>query len=505
MKRIWGVLAVFSLVIMLLFGQGAQEVSAKLPSMAKKAALKEGKTKRLKVKGKYIKTCRFTSTKKSVATVNAKGKITAKKAGKCKIKAVVLYKKNKKAKKYVKKTLCCHLTVKAKTVVKTDEEEPALYTAPDDFVKQGAEFSINLAKRSIGMAGEGENVLISPESVMSALALTLEGAAGDTKEQIRKNLCGLDVAEFHKRMSEYHSYLTASKNVKFHQANSIWMRNDGQLSVKDDYLQRINEYYGLSVFRSAFDAGTVKEINRWVDENTAHMIPNVISEIEPETVMYLMNALSFEGEWDKQYKGSGIKTGETFTNSQGKTERVTMLEGRETSYVEDENAVGFVKPYKGGRYAFVGLLPKSGKTPGEYINGLSGQAFLELLNTRSNQYVYTKMPEFSYDYSTSLVEPMKAMGITDLFDGSRADLSALASYQNGNLFVSDVIHKTHIDLDRNGTRAAAITVEEMKATSAAVPDNPKQVYLDRPFLYVIIDTNSHLPIFIGTVNSVASV
>lgn len=505
MKRILAKLIAATLVAGICGEAGAvmtQASSSVVPSMQKKLTLKEGKTKVLKVKGKYIKKCKFSSTKKKIATVGSKGKVTAKKAGTCKIKAVVRYAKKKAAKKYYKKTLSCTVTVQPEKQENT--YKPFNYPANTDFVKQNAEFSVNLAKQSMAKAIEdGENVLISPESVICALALLLDGANGETQAQICKNLCGdLDVESFRKILSEYNAHLMSSQDVKFHLANSIWARKDDRLSVNKDYLQRMKDFYDASVFTADFNAQTVKDINSWVDENTDHMIPTVIDSISDRAMMYLINALSFEGKWKKQYSDNDIKTGESFTNAKGKKETVTMLESKESSYVEDENAVGVVKSYSGNQYAFMGILPKSGTTLKEYLEGMTGEDLIRLYQTRTYHDVLTKIPEFSYDYSTSLVSAMESMGITDVFDSGKADLSSMAQWKDGNLYVGDVLHKTHIELDRNGTRAAAVTAIIMEATSAMPEDKPKQVYLDRPFLYVIINTESGLPIFIGAVNSV---
>ena len=508
-KKIVKMFSVILALIICVGNQGGWEVCAatsKTPAMQKKLTIKKGKKKTLKVKGKYIKSCKFSSTKKAVASVSKKGKVLAKKAGTCTIKAVVRYKKKPKAKKQFKKVLKCRVTVKPDGSENTEIKDPDLPALPDNFVKQNAEFSVNLAKESMSEAiQKGDNVLISPASVIHCLALVLGGANGKTQEQLKETLCGdADVTEFQKNLSEYSSYLKNSQSIKFHLANSIWIRQNDNLAVKEDYLQRMNEYYGTSVFKRVFDESTVKEINQWVDNNTAHMIPGIIEKISPNDMFYLINALSFEGQWQSVYRESDVHQGENFTNAKGENESVTMLHKTEYAYVEDEKATGIIKPYKGERYAFMGILPKSGVTLQEYVGGMTGAGLLNLYETRHYEEVKTEIPEFSYDYSASLVKPVKAMGITDLFDKEKADLSNLASVGQETLYVDDVIHKTHIELDRNGTRAGAVTAVKLKATSMAPSKNPKEVYFDRPFLYAVVDTNSGLPVFVGVVNSVTS-
>lgn len=178
-----------------------------------------------------------------------------------------------------------------------------------------------------------------------------------------------------------------------------------------------------------------------------------------------------------------------------------MLQSSEYEYVEDQRSTGVIKNYEGGKYAFMGILPKKGISLKEYMDSMTGESILKLYQTRSYQEVLTKIPEFSYDYSIGLAESFKKMGVEDLFDREKADLTGLARMKNQNLYVDEILHKTHMELDRNGTKAAAVTAVIMEAASAAPIEEPKQVYLDRPFLYVIIDTNSGLPVFIGAVNT----
>lgn len=479
----------------------AQTVDAKTPVMKKKIEITKGKSKTLKVTGKYIKSCRFKTTDSRVVRVNQKGKVTAKKVGKCKIKAWIKYRANKRSRKILKKTLVCAVTVKAVSPIQT--EEPSDFVASDSFVGQNAEFSVNLAKHAMGNAIEkGENALISPESVICALALVADGTEGETGKQLEKILMGdMDLTAFREQLSEYNKYLTASEDVKFHLANSIWIRDTDELTVKEDYLQKMKHYYDALVCRSGFDSQTVQEINNWVKENTQGMIPSLIDEIPVEAMMFLINALSFEGRWQRQYQDNQIKSGESFTSASGIKETATMLQSSEYEYVEDQRSTGVIKNYEGGKYAFMGILPKKGISLKEYMDSMTGESILKLYQTRSYQEVLTKIPEFSYDYSIGLAESFKKMGVEDLFDREKADLTGLARMKNQNLYVDEILHKTHMELDRNGTKAAAVTAVIMEAASAAPVEEPKQVYLDRPFLYVIIDTNSGLPVFIGAVNT----
>lgn len=516
MKKIVSTVMLFALSVSLVGGgmqKPAKAASSNKPSVKKKVEVKEGKTKTLNVKGKYIRSCRFRSGKKKIATVTRKGKVTGKKAGTCKIRITVKYKKKKNAKKIFTKILTCTVKVISGAPVPSEEpeepeepeelEDPAAPSVPDDFARQYADFSIKLVQNSMREAlDQGQNALLSPESVITALALVLDGTAGNTQEELRKNLCGdMDVETFRSRMSEYNNYLTDSRKVQFHLANSIWIRDDERLAVQENYLKRMKDFYNAGVYRSAFDSKTVEEINNWVSEQTDRMIPSILDRIPEEAMLYLINALCFEGRWSRQYEDVQVSPGQTFTNAKGNKETVTMLESKEHQYVEDGKAVGVIKNYEGNKYAFMGILPKDGVTVKEYLDGMTGEDFLKLYQGNSYHDVLTKIPEFSYDYSTVLKDSLQALGIQTVFDSRNADLTPMAVRADEPLFVSNVLHKTHIELDRYGTKAAAVTAVIVEAASAVPEDKPKEVYLDRPFVYAIVDTSSGLPVFIGVVNS----
>lgn len=176
-----------------------------------------------------------------------------------------------------------------------------------------------------------------------------------------------------------------------------------------------------------------------------------------------------------------------------------MLNGEEREYVGDDKATGFIKHYEDYRYAFMAILPNQEISVSDYLQQLDGEKLLSLYQNRKHNYkVHTKMPEFSYDYSTSLNDTLEKMGIRKAFT-READFSNMATT---DLHIDEVVHKTHIELDRNGTKAAAVTAVIME-TASAVTTKDVNVFLTRPFLYAIIDTETGIPVFMGAVNTVA--
>lgn len=356
-----------------------------------------------------------------------------------------------------------------------------------------ADFAVKLFQNS---AGE-ENALISPLSVLCALAMTANGAKGETLLQM-EGVFGLNISELNDYLHAYLEYLPSGDKYKVSVADSIWFRDDDKLTIEQSFLQTNADYYGASVYKAPFDDSTLKDINAWVSENTDGMIENILDKIPDAAVMYLINALAFDAEWETIYKETQVRDG-TFTKESGETRDVEMMYCSEHQYLDDGSATGFLKYYADRKYAFAALLPNEGVSVTDYVASLTGEGLMSTLQTAQDVEVKTSIPKFESEYSIEMSDILKAMGITDAFDLSKADFAALGQSADGNIFISRVLHKTYIAVDEKGTKAGAATVAEAAAGSAAPLDDPKTVYLDRPFVYMLIDCETNLPIFIGTV------
>ena len=353
-------------------------------------------------------------------------------------------------------------------------------------------------------ANEEGNVMISPESIVTALTMTENGAKGNTLNEMIKVFCpDLTLEEYNKAVAGFNNKLTSTEPRCFTMANSIWLRNAEELVINSDFLQTNVDYHNAEFFTADFDDQTLKDVNNWVNEKTNGMIPETLKELNPETQMLLINAAAFEAEWAAEYEEKQIKEGETFTNAKGEKETVTMLSSTESGYITLNGGEGFVKYYKGYDYAYVALLPGEGVSADEYLESLKGEDFIKAYNDRDyDTDVYVNMPEFKSDYDTSLVEPFKELGMKEAFTDN-ADFSGMLASGKKELKIGEIIHKTHIEVDRKGTKAAAVTVVEMDKCSAVMePTSPKFITLDRPFVYAIIETDTGLPVFLGTVDSI---
>lgn len=343
--------------------------------------------------------------------------------------------------------------------------------------------------------------LLSPLSVLYALGMTANGASGETLKQI-ENAAGMSLTELNDYLYTFRMSLPAnSKSARLSLADSLWLRD--VFRAEDDFLRACVNYYGAEVYRSAFDATLPADVNAWVEKHTDGMIDAILPEDAPSevTMLYLINAAAFDAKWETSYEKGSVRSG-TFHSADGAEQDAEFMWGEENIYLSGHGATGFLKPYAGGRYAFAALLPDEGVTLAEFLSGLNGTKLYDLINQHHYSKVETALPKFTGSTELELIPTLETMGITDLFDLSAADLRGLGSTANNTLYVSAVRHSTFIEVDESGTRAAAVTAVEAN-TNADEPGPEQKVVLDRPFLYMIVDTHACLPIFVGTVTTLA--
>ena len=359
------------------------------------------------------------------------------------------------------------------------------------------DFAVRLFKSSME---DGENTLISPLSVLVALSMTANGADNETLTQM-ETVLGMPIDQLNSWISSYVANLPEAEKYKLSLANSIWFTDDERFTVNQDFLQLNADYYSADIYRAAFDNATCKEINKWVEEKTDGMIKDILDEIPDSAVMYLINALAFDAEWQEIYYDYQVREG-TFTTETGEKRETDMMYSEENMYLEDEQAVGFIKYYKDCKYAFVALLPNEGVSISEYIASLDGEHLNDLLQNAKAAIVNASIPKFETEYDVEMSDVLSGMGMPDAFSGATADFSKLGHSDAGNLFISRVLHKTFISVDERGTKAGAATVVEVEDECAIIVEDPKQVFLDRPFVYMLIDCETNLPFFIGTMMDV---
>jgi len=347
--------------------------------------------------------------------------------------------------------------------------------------------------RSGGTEG---NVLVSPVSVAYALAMTANGAKGETLTQMEAVL-GMPVEMLNFAFHEYLNGLPEGEKNTLHLANSVWFTDKESFTVNGDFLQTNADYYGADIYQTTLDDSAKAAINGWVKENTHGMIPRILDQIPESAVMYLVNALAFEAEWRDIYEEHQVRRG-TFTTEDGEVQKTELMWSAENFYMEDENASGFLKFYDDREYAFVALLPNEGVSVEEYAASLTGERLHAMLAGAENAPVTAAIPKFETEYDCELSEVLAELGMPDAFDDGAADFSGLGTSTGGNIVISRVLHKTYMAVDEKGTKAGAATAVEMTEESAEEWLDPKKVILDRPFLYMIVDCEKWVPLFMGT-------
>lgn len=340
-------------------------------------------------------------------------------------------------------------------------------------------------------AKKGENIVLSPMSVIMLLGIAADAVSGQTRDEIIK-VIGDDIS--------YDNLMTILKEIQedseksrsLMSSNAVCVRDSISKTMTDGYEERLKKTFDGKLFSSA---DIVRDVNVWVKEKTKGMIEKVADDSMNQMMACLMNAIAFESEWMEEYEEDDIHE-DDFNNADGTVTEVQMLESSEDTYIENEFFTGFVKPYKDEKYAFMALLPKKKESSTFLLRALKQIDYTKMFHKASYKTVYVTMPEFKYDFGEDLTGLCKELGINTLFTPA-ADFSPMSSEW---LKVDAIIHKAHIEVDRHGTKAAAVTMAEFVCGCALDFDNIKTVRLDRPFVYAIMDTETGLPVFTGLYN-----
>lgn len=350
-----------------------------------------------------------------------------------------------------------------------------------------------------------ENTMVSPLSLDMALGLVSVGANGQTKEELSTYLGTDDYGKFAEGYMSYAETLNTeadSMDMGYHTsyeiANSIWLKDDRKLV--STYEEAAQEQFDAQVeavsFEKADVSATVEKINQWCNEKTHEMIPEIINEnsISEDAVAVLVNSLYFEAPWHEKW---GI-TMHDFTDFEGNVKEQEMLVDTVNFYYENDKATAFSKRYSNDMQ-FVGILPKE---TGEFsLADLNLESLMESKNTAYD--VNAIMPKLTFDTTAeNIVDILKAQGVETVFDKEQSDLSGMIEMTSDEItYISDIVQKTRLELDENGTKAAAVTAVMLDMVTCAMPEQKeiKEVYLDRPFAFMIYDERKEQIVFVGKV------
>lgn len=333
-----------------------------------------------------------------------------------------------------------------------------------------------------------ENICLSPLSAQLAMAMIANGAEGKTREEIYDALqLGEDANTRYRKLLDN----LENKYCEVKVANSIWIKE--RFDVKQEFINTNKEYLGALVERAEFNNETVKRINEWCKENTNGKIPSIIDSFNDSDRMILLNALYFNGKWDRPFKKEKT-TQQRFTTEKGEVVKVPMMMLRANkSYYKDNVLTMTIKRYESG-YSMLLVLPNEGVKCDEAAEHLAKDfdAYLKAMEIRD---LTLSLPKFKTNFSGSIKPILTDLGIKRAF-GSKAQFGGISDKA---LYISDIVQKTYINVDEKGTEAAAVTMGRAGALSMRPPKTEIMTF-DRPFIYAIINHNNDV-LFIGKVGN----
>ncbi|HER08142.1 MAG TPA: serpin family protein [Bacteroides sp.] len=377
------------------------------------------------------------------------------------------------------------------------EKEPnqvVLRKKSAELIQADREFTFELFREVLALSDE-ENIMVSPLSVSYALGMTFNGAAGATRDAFCDvlhfgELSNQEVNESYQDLMD--QLVRLDKQVKFSIANSIWYRLGFQ--VLDAFITANQTYFDAMVSELDFsDPQAVETINDWIEEKTNGKIRDMLDYIPGDAVMYLVNAIYFNAKWKYEFDPESTQEG-TFYREDGTTGRAAFMKvDGAFSYTENDDFSAVELPYGDSAFSMVVVLPAPGKDAGDLVAGMDLKQWDSRFETSFVQNIQVELPKFKYGFKKLLNEPLVNLGLGVAFSGG-ADFSGITP--GGGIYISRVIHQTFIDVQEEGTEAAAATIVEMRETSMP---QPAVFRADRPFLYLIKENSTGAILFIGKV------
>ncbi|XP_077522091.1 iris-like isoform X3 [Amblyomma americanum] len=359
-------------------------------------------------------------------------------------------------------------------------------------------FSIDLYKQLISESSRSGNVFYSPFSISAALSMALAGARNTTAKQLTEVL-HVNSDDIHKHFSSFFSQLSGfSPDVKLHVANRMYA--DRAFPVLDTYLSLLRDSYGATMESVDFQSNYEKvrqEVNAWVEKVTESKIKNLLPEgtLDASTVLILVNAIYFKGLWSSQFDPESTHRSHFHLDSKNKKEVEMMYQQSDykMSRSDDLEVTALEIPYRGGKTSMVVILPDSVEGLSKLEDSLTASNLSNLLkNFRNGSDIELYLPKFKLEQAIYLKETLKAMGIKDFFTAA-AELRGISDRRN--LVVSEVIHKAFVEVNEEGTEAAAATAVVMFDTLLMTT----RFVVDRPFMFLIRSLDPELVLFMGSV------
>ena len=358
------------------------------------------------------------------------------------------------------------------------------YAEPTSTPGSEIAYSMSFIRHVAANVDKNENIVISPYSAGVALSMLAEGAEGQTKEEFNKALndCLFKAED-----------LGGNDTVIVNSVNSLWV--DDNFSIRNRYLFLLDkDYDALATTLNFSDPSTVQAINNWCSEHTNGKIKDIIDRLGAGDVMVLANALYFNAPWLNPFD-SNLTTKADFNGSKGQTKVDMMSRKGYMNYAEFQGCQLVELPYEGGRYSMFVLLPAEGMDINEAVEYLSEDLYNEAMKALEPKEVLLRMPKAKIETSLLLNETLQSMGIKSAFT-SAADFKGIS--EMGPLVLDQVKQKCYVEISEKGTEAAAVTVAQIRLTSAR-PSSYVTMNVNRPYIFLIVDTQKSNVMFAGRV------
>lgn len=378
------------------------------------------------------------------------------------------------------------------------EPVPISLTADQaELVNSGNSFAIDIFRKVAENEAEGENLIISPLSLSVALSMTVNGANGETREAMltalrSAGISPLVINESYKKLVD--ALLSVDKRVLINIANSVWTEKG--FAAKKQFTDILMDYYDANSQQFDInDPGAPGKINNWIEDKTNGLISEMITSLDPNTVMLLVNAIYFKGQWNSQFEKSKT-VNEDFSTPSASVPVPMMKQTHEFKTFRGSNFILAEFPYGQGNYVMDVILPDEQDGINYIIRNLTGESFNNMTQNLHQHDVNLTFPRFKYGYKKQLNEILSDMGMAVAFIPGSADFSNISDL---DLYINKVLHQAFIETNEEGTEAAAATVVEIGLTMAPAP--PMVLKLDHPFMYIIRETSTNSIIFMGRVSN----
>ena len=362
-----------------------------------------------------------------------------------------------------------------------------------------SKFSFKLYNQIRKEQDADKNTFVSPASVMLALAMTSNGADGTTREAMARTLeiNGMGLEEVNLAFAGLKSALAPNDpKIQLRIANSLWARNG--IKLKPSFVARNKQHYAAELATLDFANPAAKDtINAWVSKNTEGKIQKIVDHINPDDILFLINAIYFKGQWQIAFRKEDTKP-DVFRLAGGQRKDLPMMsQSGSYLYYKGNGFQAVALPYGKGAMSMYVFLPDEQSSLDQFEQDLTSANWDLWMNSFRRTPGELKLPRFRVEWESRLNDVLKAIGMEEAFDPARANFSQMAEVSGNKIFISDVRHKSWCEVNEEGTVAAAVT--SVTATLTSAPPQPFSMKVDRPFFFAIRDNQSGVLLFMGSV------